>query len=335
MVRVALIREITPETLSLLHRIYNHSKHHQVRQRAHCIILRNQGFGITQLLKIFPVTSKTIYNWLNAWDSRGILGLYNRPGRGRKPLFTPEQKAQIKEWAQQYPKQLKQVLQKVKEHWDIDASTETIKRILKSMQMSWHRFRRVPWGEPDPQEYAEKKAELSELQALDAQGEIDLYYLDQAGFCLVPCIPYGWQMIGETLELPSRRSSRLNVLGIMNRDNDLKSYISEQSITSDVVVFCIDAFFSEIDKRTVIVMDRAPIHTSHVLQDKREEWQERQLEIFELPSYSPELNLIEILWRFMKYEWIEISVYQSWKHLVDYVEKVLREFGENYVINFA
>ncbi|WP_445305668.1 transposase [Microcoleus sp. herbarium2] len=28
--------------------------------------------------------------------------------------------------------------------------------------------------------------------------------------------------------------------------------------------------------------------------------------LFELPSYSSELNLIEILWRFIKYEWIEI-----------------------------
>ena len=42
-------------------------------------------------------------------------------------------------------------------------------------------------------------------------------------------------------------------------------------------------------------MDQAPIHTSYAMQDKRQEWAERHLEIFELPSYSPELNLIEIL----------------------------------------
>ena len=45
--------------------------------------------------------------------------------------------------------------------------------------------------------------------------------------------------------------------------------------------------------------------------------------------------LIEILWRFIKYEWIEISAYRSWQTLVEYVEKVLKEFGENYVINFV
>jgi transposase len=54
-----------------------------------------------------------------------------------------------------------------------------------------------------------------------------------------------------------------------------------------------------------------------------------------LPSYSPELNLIEILWRFIKYEWIDISAYKSWATFVASVEKILKEFGENYVINFV
>ena len=72
-----------------------------------------------------------------------------------------------------------------------------------------------------------------------------------------------------------------------------------------------------------------------VVKDNIEEWAEREITIFELPSYSPELNLIEILWRFIKYEWIEIDAYQSWETFVASVETILREFGENYVINFV
>ncbi len=81
--------------------------------------------------------------------------------------------------------------------------------------LCWHRFRRVPKGQPDPQEYAAKQAQLRELQRLDDAGIIDLYYLDQAGFSLVPCVPYEWQPVGETLTIPSSHSLSLNVLGIM------------------------------------------------------------------------------------------------------------------------
>ena len=72
-----------------------------------------------------------------------------------------------------------------------------------------------------------------------------------------------------------------------------------------------------------------------VILDKNEEWQERGITIFELPSYLRELNLIEILWRFIKDEWIEIDAYQFWENFVASGEKILREFGENYVINFV
>ena len=37
----------------------------------------------------------------------------------------------------------------------------------------------------------------------------------------------------------------------------------------------------------------------------------------------------------MKYEWIEIEAYSNWKSLTKYVEKVLRFFGDRYVIDFA
>src|SRR6266704_1650294 len=60
-----------------------------------------------------------------------------------------------------------------------------------------------------------------------------------------------------------------------------------------------------------------------------------ELPIFYLPKYSPELNPIEILWRFIKYEWIELDAYKSWTHLVNYVENVLQNFGEKYKIIFV
>jgi transposase len=329
------LREINPLSSRLLERIYRQSRHHQVRQRAHCLVLASQGVKAEELMKIFQVSYKTIYNWFDRWESEGMVGLYNKPGRGSKPTFNSPQKEKIREWALQEPRQLKQVVQKVKEEWGIEISTKTIKRILKALSMTWHRMRRGVGGEPNPNEYKEKQAQLEELKRLDFQELIDLYYLDETGFCLTPSVPYGWQNIGEYLTISSRRSRRLNVLGIMNRHNDLKSYVSYQSINSDVVIACIDAFFPAVDKPTVIVVDQSSIHTSDAILDKVEEWQERGITIFVLPSYSPQLNLIEILWRFIKYEWIEIDAYCTWETFVASVEKILRQFGENYVINFV
>ena len=56
---------------------------------------------------------------------------------------------------------------------------------------------------------------------------------------------------------------------------------------------------------TVVVMEKASIHTREAFQEERPQWEKKGWSIFSLPEYAPALNLMEILWRFMKYEWIE------------------------------
>ena len=49
---------------------------------------------------------------------------------------------------------------------------------------------------------------------------------------------------------------------------------------------------------------------------------------------SPELHPLELLWRFMKYQWLPCSAYRSFPCLVQAVEDILIRFGTDYVITF-
>ncbi|MBC6481291.1 MAG: IS630 family transposase [Hormoscilla sp. GM7CHS1pb] len=180
-------------------------------------------------------------------------------------------------------------------------SKDTIKRILKNENMSWRRIRKRVGGEPEPTEYQEKKKELKKLKEQEDRGEIDLIFFDETGFCLNAYVPYAWQEHGEVIEVKSKKSRRLNVLGFLNRKNELDPYLFECQINSEVVISCIDDFCSTLKKKTVLVMDNASTHTSNAVKNKQEEWEKKELTIFYLPTYSPQLNIIEILWRFIKY----------------------------------
>ncbi len=72
------MREINPLSFKLLKRIHRQSQHHQVRQRAHFLILASEGVKVEELMKIFNISYKTIYNWINRLELEGIVGLYNR-----------------------------------------------------------------------------------------------------------------------------------------------------------------------------------------------------------------------------------------------------------------
>lgn len=329
------IHRLSKDTIKLLERINKSSRHHQVRQRSQCCLLSHEGHSIDQLASIFQVTRLTITNWLNDWDKFALIGLYDRPGRGRKPKLTPQQQDQVKTWAKETPKDLDLVQNKIESEWKTQVSKDTIKRILKFLGLTWRRIKKQVAGKPDPLIYKDKVEELNELKNRDRAGEIDLRYVDESGFCLEPYVPYAWQEKGEQIRVNSQRSKRLNVFGILNRRQELEVFLFEGSINSDVVIGCIDLYSDRLEKETVLVVDNASIHTSNAFLAKQEEWKEKGLTIFFLPTYSPQLNIIEILWRFIKYHWLEIDAYKSWGSLVNAVENILIKFGSEYIINFA
>jgi hypothetical protein len=155
------------------------------------------------------------------------------------------------------------------------------------------------------------QAELAELRAaaLAEDRDFDLWYFDQAGFTMTPCLPYAWQKVGERLELASAHGPRQNVLGFLNLHQEFHSYAFVGSIDTDTVIHCFD-LFNEVRKRpALVVIDNAPIHTSEEFEEQIEIWEKDNLYIKFLPPYCPELNLIELLWRKIKYDWLPLDAY--------------------------
>jgi len=108
----------------------------------------------------------------------------------------------------------------------------------------------------------------------------------------------------------------------------------EGSVDTDIVIGCFDAFSETLTKKTVVVIDNAPIHKSQAFQNKLSTWEAKGLFLYFLPAYSPELNLIEILWRFIKYWWLPFSAYLNFNALVEAVKEILINVGGKYQIAF-
>lgn len=108
----------------------------------------------------------------------------------------------------------------------------------------------------------------------------------------------------------------------------------EGSINSEKMVEIFDRFSKTIVKKTVVVLDNAPIHRSKLFASKLKGWREQDLYIYFIPPYSPELNLIEILWRFIKYKWLSFEAYIDFESLKLHLKNVLDNIGLKYSIKF-
>ena len=122
----------------------------------------------------------------------------------------------------------------------------------------------------------------------------------------------------------------------MRLDNHLTIYHSEKPLTGAFVVASLAHFLSQShQKPVVIVLDNGPIHRCQAVHDRQAEWEDKDAYLFFLPAYSPHLNPIEILWRFMKYSWLKKVNYLSWSRLKKAIFAIIKAFGQEYCIDFT
>lgn len=183
--------------------------------------------------------------------------------------------------------------------------------------------------------YKELVEKLCQILYLEEQGLFKVYYGDQSGFSLNPCLPYGWQPKGEYVRICPKKSKRLNVFGLLSKDNHLQVYSTNGTVSSDLMIAFLDDFAKQIKQKTVVVLDNAPIHHSDEFQEQIAIWKEQDLHIFFLPTYSPHLNIIERLWLKAKYEWLKPHHYESFETLTNAVEEILNQVGSKFKIDFG
>lgn len=235
------------------------------------------------------------------------------------------------------PRSLKTACQQIEKELRKTVSPDTLKRALKAAGYTWKRVRRSLKTLRDEQDFRRAQKHLAKLRKLCANtgNDFDLIYFDETGVSLTPCVPYAWQAPGQPLELPSSSSPRLNVLGFLNLRGTFQSYVTAGSVNSELVIHCFDAYCAQLTKPCLIVIDNAPMHRSAAFEAKLKGWQEDGMYLLFLPPYCPELNLIELLWRKLKYEWLPLSAYESFKQLSETLEDTLKEVGTKYLLSFA
>jgi transposase len=188
---------------------------------------------------------------------------------------------------------------------------------------------------PPPEVYQLKREVLGSLECLSENGEIDLYYGDEAGVALEPNVPYGWQFADEAVAMPSERGRGINCFGLFTRTNKSWTAVSEKAIDAAFVVEQLERFSFSLSRVTVVVLDNARIHTGKKMRERIEVWQRRGLFVFYLPTYSPHLNIAETVWRKLKYEWLSAADYESKGHLQYAVRQALSAFGKSLRIRFS
>ena len=210
-----------------------------------------------------------------------------------------------------------------------------IQTFFISIGARYKRIRKRPRGVPSPQLYEYKVEKLQELESQASEGRIRLYYADESHTCTEGYIPYGWQLQGEDVYVPSFRVARLNIFGMIDRDNRYNGVTTFEKMTADKVLSFLDEFSFNLEMDTFVVLDNASVHRNKKIKELRPIWEQRGLFLFFLPPYSPQLNIAETLWRILKGKWIRPQDYITSDILFYTTNRALADIGKGLRINFS
>ena len=316
----------------------NHPKPY-LRNRSQCMLLLSEGFKVSELAEIYKTRKHTIYEWLRLYEKKGFIGLKIKKGRGLKSVMLQldaPKIAVLKQEIENNPQNLNQVSSILSKKFGFTMSKTMLKRYLKKkLKYTWHRIRKWLKPKQNQAEYDRLAAELEVFLEQENQGLLRIYFADESGFSLDPCIPYGWQESGKYTAIVPEKSPRRNVFGLLSRDNHFEGYDTLGSINAELLITFLDDFVSKITEKSLIVMDNAPFHHAKILKNKMEEWAKKGLSTWFLPSYSPDLNKIETLWRKVKYEWLKPNDYLNWDVFNQALDNIFNHIGQEFTIKFS
>lgn len=152
-------------------------------------------------------------------------------------------------------------------------------------------------ADPD-QQVAYLENELQPRLAQAQAGQRAVFFVDAAHFVLAPFLGFLWTFVRVFIQAPSGRQ-RFNVLGALNAvTHELITVTNDSYITSVQVCELLQKLADlHLTVPITLFLDNAAYQRCVLVHDTAARL---HIELCFLPAYSPNLNLIERLWKFVR-----------------------------------
>ncbi len=276
--------------------------------RHQAIRLLKQGRTQVDVAGILGVRAATISDWSQLYKKGGKKGLklqHPGPSKGSNCLLIPEQEKEIKRLIiDKTPDQLKLpfVL------WDRKAVKELIYRqysiqiAIRTIGEYLHRWNFTP-QRPVKRAYEQQPKEVKRwldevypaIQIKAKQENAEIHWGDETGFRNDHHYGRGYSPRGKTPEVRlSAKRVGINMVSSVTNQGKVRFMIYRKSMNAQILIKFLRRLIKSNDRKIILILDNLRVHHAHVVREWLE-GKEEQIEIFFLPSYSPELNPDEYL----------------------------------------
>lgn len=290
---------LTKEQVRVLKLAHRTIKDRRITDRIKAVLSLNAGHEYSQVASILMLDEVTLRRYVHKFQEKGITGLLQMHYTGGQTALTHFQEMELREYLQEQTKRTaKEVADYIKKTYGINYSVIGVTKLLHRLGFSYKKPKIIP-GKIDGlkqaaflKTYWETKSQLGKHDRM--------YFLDSTHPQHNTQPSYGWILKGKANDKLVKTNSgreRLNLHGALNMSDKTAVVLEEETINKEATLHLLETIKQKQKSGKVyLILDNASYYHARIV--RRWILHHPRFKLLFVPSYSPNLNLIERLWRF-------------------------------------
>jgi transposase len=257
------------------------------------------------VISTFGLHRSNIYKWLEKYDKNGYSSLRSTKSKGPAPKLSSQQKEKLAKCLLKNPTQLRfeyalwtvpMIVELIAIKFDVLYSSVQVGRLLKQLGFSKQKpLERAYQQDPEKvAEWLEKNYPAIKKEAKKEKRVI--YFSDEAGFHATAQYGSTWAPIGQTPIIKSTgQRQKVNCISAISNRGKLRFMLYEEKFTAKVFIQFLKRLLHNQKQPISIIVDGHRTHFTKAVKEFIKNTKSK-LKIYQLPSYSPELNPDELVW---------------------------------------
>jgi len=305
-----------------------HHLHPRVQQKAEALLMKSHGLKHKDICKFIGISNNTLREYLREYQEGGIARI--KETRFYKPKSQLNNHIDtLENYFRDHPvSSVKGAMDKIEELTGIRRSENRVREFLKRIGMKRRKVGMIPAkADPEEQECFVREQLTPQLEEAK-QGQRAVFFVDAAHFVLSPFLGFLWAFSRIFIKAPAGRS-RFNVLGALNAiTHELIMVCNETYINAESVCELLKKIADQYAGLPItVVLDNARYQKCKLVQELA---LSLSIELLYLPAYSPNLNLIERLWKFVKKKCLWSKYYANFKDFKEAITDCLIQTHTTY-----
>jgi transposase len=294
-----------------------------VRKRMSILWFKLLGYPHHEIAKLSGACPNTITKTILRYQEGGIAHVKKRqPYRPQSQLYD-HYDLLAGYFAIHPPATLNQAASEIEKLTGIRRSQTSVRLFLISIKMYRRKVGMIPGkADPDKQEdFINNKLQPVLDEAI--AGKRQVYFVDGAHFVLAPFLGFLWSFTRLFIKAPAGRQ-RFNVLGALNACTHELVTVTNDTYLDAVSVCALLRLLAarHLDSLITLVLDNAKYQKCRLVTELA---QSLNIDLLYLTPYSPNLNIIERLWKFVKKKVLYSKYYEKFPEFKKAISSCLAE----------